>query len=86
MSALPAVLSRLDADREGAIQRLFEWVRSPSISTDSAWKADCARAGDWLVADLTALGFESGNHLIHFLRGADAYLLLRPLDDFGLES
>jgi acetylornithine deacetylase/succinyl-diaminopimelate desuccinylase-like protein len=59
MSALPAVLARLDADREGAIQRLFEWVRIPSISTDSAWKADCARAADWLVADLTALGFKT---------------------------
>lgn len=57
MSALPSVLSRLDADREGAIQRLFDWVRIPSISTDSAWKADCARAADWLVRDLVELGF-----------------------------
>ena len=58
MSALPSVLSRLNADREGAIQRLFEWVKIPSISTDSAWKADCARAADWLVNDLKGLGFE----------------------------
>ncbi len=57
-AALPNVLARLDADRDGAIQRLFEWVRIPSISTDSAWKADCARAADWLVHDLKGLGFD----------------------------
>jgi acetylornithine deacetylase/succinyl-diaminopimelate desuccinylase-like protein len=61
MSRLPAVLSRLDADREGAINRLIDWVRIPSISTDSAWKADCARAADWLVRDLTELGFKAAS-------------------------
>jgi acetylornithine deacetylase/succinyl-diaminopimelate desuccinylase-like protein len=57
MSRLPDVLAALDADREGAIQRLFDWVAIPSVSTDSAYKAHCAEAADWLVRDLEGLGF-----------------------------
>jgi acetylornithine deacetylase/succinyl-diaminopimelate desuccinylase-like protein len=59
MSALHPVLARLDADREGALARLMEWLRIPSISTDSAYKADSARAADWLVRDLVELGFSA---------------------------
>jgi acetylornithine deacetylase/succinyl-diaminopimelate desuccinylase-like protein len=59
MSALQPVLARLDADREGALARLMEWLRIPSISTDSAYKADSARAADWLVRDLAELGFKA---------------------------
>ncbi len=57
--SLSAALAHLDNDRQGALERLMDWVRIPSISTDSAWKADCARAADWLVADLRGLGFEA---------------------------
>jgi acetylornithine deacetylase/succinyl-diaminopimelate desuccinylase-like protein len=57
--SLSSTLARLDADREGALARLMDWVRIPSISTDSAWKTDCARAADWLVKDLQGLGFEA---------------------------
>lgn len=59
--SLDKTLSHLDADRDGAIARLFDWLKIPSISTDSAWKADCARAADWLVAELKALGFEASS-------------------------
>lgn len=57
--ALPAVLARLDADRDGALARLFELLRFPSISTDPAHHADCLAAADWLAAELTALGFRA---------------------------
>ncbi len=57
--SLSAALAHLDNDRQGALERLMDWVRIPSISTDSAWKADCARAADWLVADLRGLGFDA---------------------------
>ena len=53
---LDAVLSRIDADLPAAIDRLSELLRIPSISTDPAFKADCDRAADWLVADLKTLG------------------------------
>ncbi len=34
-------------------------MRIPSISTDPKWKADCAKAAEWLAADLASLGFEA---------------------------
>jgi acetylornithine deacetylase/succinyl-diaminopimelate desuccinylase-like protein len=54
---LDAVLARIDETLPQALDRLMDLLRIPSISTDPAYKADCARAADWLVADLTSLGF-----------------------------
>ncbi|MAS45492.1 MAG: hypothetical protein CML43_20585 [Rhodobacteraceae bacterium] len=56
-SALPAVLDRLDADLDAAVERLFALLRFPSISTDPAYKPACAEAAAWLVDELNALGF-----------------------------
>ena len=57
--SLDAVLARVDADLPAALDRLMDLLRIPSISTDPAYKADCARAADWLAADLQALGFDA---------------------------
>ena len=54
---LDAVLARIDSDLPQALDRLIALLRIPSISTDPAYKADCARAADWLVRDLGELGF-----------------------------
>ena len=56
--SLDAVLARIDDDLPAATDRLLELLRIPSISTDPAFKADCDRAADWLVADLAALGVD----------------------------
>ncbi|SDW31978.1 Acetylornithine deacetylase/Succinyl-diaminopimelate desuccinylase [Albimonas donghaensis] len=56
-SALPAVLDRLDADLDAAVERLFALLRFPSISTDPAYKPACAEAAAWLVHELNGLGF-----------------------------
>ena len=55
--SLDPVLARIDADLPAATERLLELLRIPSISTDPAYKADCDRAADWLVADLESIGF-----------------------------
>jgi acetylornithine deacetylase/succinyl-diaminopimelate desuccinylase-like protein len=55
--SLDAVLARIDADLPQALDRLMELLRIPSISTDPAYRADCARAAEWLVDDLRSLGF-----------------------------
>ena len=34
-------------------------MRIQSISTDPAFKAECRKAAEWLVAELTSLGFEA---------------------------
>src|SRR5690606_2795298 len=56
---LDAVLSRIDETLPEAMERLFALLRIPSISTDPAFKADCARAADWLAEDLRGLGFDA---------------------------
>ena len=58
---LDAVLTQIDDTLTDAIARLFDLLRIPSISTDPAFKGDCARAADWLLADLTALGFTASS-------------------------
>ena len=52
-----AVLSRLDEDFDAAVERLFDLLIIPSISTDPAHAKDCVRAAEWLAADLKSIGF-----------------------------
>ncbi|MDO4245659.1 MAG: dipeptidase [Deinococcus sp.] len=49
---LSAQLNRQQANAE-----LFELLRIPSVSADPAYKADVARAADWLQLKLQSLGF-----------------------------
>lgn len=57
--SLDTVLARIDADLDQSLDRLLDLLRIPSISTDPAYKADCARAADWLVEELKTLGFDA---------------------------
>jgi acetylornithine deacetylase/succinyl-diaminopimelate desuccinylase-like protein len=54
-----AVLNHLTADEPAAIDRLIDWLRIPSISTDPKYKADVARAADWAADHLRASGFDT---------------------------
>ncbi|OWJ80559.1 M20/M25/M40 family metallo-hydrolase [Haematobacter genomosp. 1] len=56
---LDEVLARVDAQLPDSLDRLMELLRIPSISTDPAFAGDCNRAADWLVDELTAIGFEA---------------------------
>ena len=56
---LDAVLSKIDSDLDHSIERLNTFLRIPSISTDPAFKVDCQRAADWLVAELATLGVDA---------------------------
>lgn len=53
---LAPVLDRIDADLDVSIDRLMEFLRIPSISTDPAYKDDCLSAAQWLANDLISLG------------------------------
>lgn len=55
--SLDAVLTKIDDTLPEAIDRLMALLRVPSISTDPAYRADCARAAEMIVADLSTLGF-----------------------------
>jgi acetylornithine deacetylase/succinyl-diaminopimelate desuccinylase-like protein len=59
MSALEKTLSTIDDNMDGALERLFELLKIESVSTDPAYKASCAEAGQWLVDELNSLGFDA---------------------------
>src|SRR5215207_5383797 len=59
MPHLDQVLADVDKDLDNSLQRLFQWLRIPSISTDPAYAKDCRRAAEWLKGDLEAMGFEA---------------------------
>ncbi|PTW55750.1 acetylornithine deacetylase/succinyl-diaminopimelate desuccinylase-like protein [Breoghania corrubedonensis] len=56
---LSAVLDRIDADFDKSLERLFDLLRIPSISTDPAHAGDCRAAAEWLAKELTGIGIES---------------------------
>ena len=61
--AIEPVLDKIDSDLDQSVERLFDLLRIPSISTDPAYAADCDRAADWLVEDLKRLGAEASKRL-----------------------
>ena len=59
---LADILTQLDADRDAALERLMQFLRIPSISTDPAHAGDVRAAAEWLARELTDLGFETRIH------------------------
>jgi acetylornithine deacetylase/succinyl-diaminopimelate desuccinylase-like protein len=59
MSKIADVLAAADSGFEKSLERWFELVRIPSVSTDPAHAADCAKAARWMEAELTSLGFDA---------------------------
>ncbi|WP_166141563.1 M20/M25/M40 family metallo-hydrolase [Methylosinus sp. RM1] len=53
------VLQSLDADLPAATDRLFDFLRIKSVSTDPAFASECRRAADWLASQLRELGYEA---------------------------
>ncbi|HXW69996.1 MAG TPA: M20/M25/M40 family metallo-hydrolase [Methylocella sp.] len=56
MTALDPVLAKIDGNLEAALGRLFDFLRFRSISTDPAYKDECAKAAEWLAAELASIG------------------------------
>ncbi|MBP2548451.1 acetylornithine deacetylase/succinyl-diaminopimelate desuccinylase-like protein [Neorhizobium galegae] len=59
MTELSPILAQADSNLTASLERLFDLVRIPSISTDPAYKPDCRKAAEWLVVALSELGFEA---------------------------
>ena len=57
--SLNLALTTAEAAFGQSLSRLFELLRIPSISTDPAHNADCDAAANWLVKELSALGFKA---------------------------
>ena len=59
MSTLDNVLSQIDANIDVSIDRLFELIRIPSISTDPAYRDACIEAAEWAKNTLIEVGFNA---------------------------
>ena len=59
MSNLDQVLADIDRDLDNSLERLFAFLRIPSISTDPAYAQHCREAAEWVKGDLAALGFDA---------------------------
>jgi len=57
--ALPAVLDKIDADLHQSLERLFDFLRIQSISTDPAYKDQCRSAAEYVANDLSMMGFNA---------------------------
>ena len=57
MTQLDDILARVDAEIPASLERLFELIRIPSVSTEASYAPDCRRAAEWLRAELDSLGF-----------------------------
>ena len=57
MDELDKVLARIDAELEANLERLFAFLKIPSISTDPAYKDHCRLAADHVAEALATIGF-----------------------------
>jgi len=57
--ALPEILNRIDADLDKSVDRLFDFLKIQSVSTDPAYKDHCRAAADFVARDLASIGFEA---------------------------
>ena len=55
------VVERAEAGWNKSLERLFELLRIPSISTDPAYSGACDDAAHWLVKELQAIGFDASS-------------------------
>ena len=56
---LTSVLDHLAAGRQAALDRLFQLLALPSISTDPAYHPACVAAAEWCASALREIGFEA---------------------------
>ncbi len=57
--SLDAVLDRIDSNLPAALDRLRDFLRIQSISTDPDYAPECRHAAQWLVEELRDLGAEA---------------------------
>ena len=54
-----AVVARADDQIDASLNRLLDFMRIPSVSTDSAYAQECRRAADFMVDELAEIGFDA---------------------------
>lgn len=59
LSHLEPVLAQIDQQFTFSLDRLFEFLRFPSVGTDPQYHGSCRDAARWLQGTLSAMGFEA---------------------------
>ncbi|GLS22805.1 hypothetical protein GCM10007874_58250 [Labrys miyagiensis] len=59
MSQILKALDAADQALDASLDRLYEFLRIPSISADSAYEGDCRKAAEWAAATLRDIGFDA---------------------------
>ncbi|MCF3933444.1 M20/M25/M40 family metallo-hydrolase [Acuticoccus sp. M5D2P5] len=75
---IESVLDYLERTEEASLERLFEWLRIPSVSAQSDHADDCTKAATWFRDRLTALGFTAR---VHPTDGRPAVIASYPAPD-----
>ncbi|MEC9373864.1 MAG: dipeptidase [Planctomycetota bacterium] len=57
--AVDQVVSHLKSTESDAVQRLADWLRIPSVSTDPAFAEQTRAAGQWVVDQLADIGIDA---------------------------
>ncbi|MEE8143451.1 MAG: dipeptidase [Planctomycetota bacterium] len=57
--AIEKIIEKLREDRPQHVERLMEWLRIPSVSTDSRFQEDTRRAGEFILEELNSAGFQT---------------------------
>jgi acetylornithine deacetylase/succinyl-diaminopimelate desuccinylase-like protein len=60
--SIERVLEIIDSNQNAALSRLFDLMSIPSVSTDPAFAPQCERAAEWLVDQLSSIGFHAQSH------------------------
>ncbi len=58
LNNLDAVTSYIDDNFDVSVNRLIDWLKIPSVSTDSKFDEEVLRAANWMGEQLQALGFQ----------------------------
>ena len=58
-ASVEQVLEQVGANERGGIERLLEWLRIPSISTDPAYAGDVRKAAQWCADQLRQAGIDA---------------------------
>ncbi|RWQ12608.1 MAG: hypothetical protein EOR92_33455, partial [Mesorhizobium sp.] len=53
------VLRHADANLSASLDRLFQFLRIPSISCDASYAPQCREAASWIADELSGIGFKT---------------------------
>ena len=60
--SIDAIIKQVESNEKAAIERLVDWLKIPSVSTDPACAGDCRKAAEWAALRLREAGLTVALH------------------------